>query len=74
MDYNPPDSSAHGILQQEYWSALLCPLLGDLPDPGIEPTFLTSPALAGGFFTTSTTWEAHGRVERETSLYTSDPS
>ena len=58
MDYNPPDSSAHGILQQEYWSALLCPLLGDLPDPGIEPTFLTSPALAGGLFTTNATWEA----------------
>ena len=31
------------------------PLPGDLPDPGIEPA---SPALAGGFFTTSTTWEA----------------
>ena len=25
---------------------------------GIEPTPLTSPALAGGFFTTSATWEA----------------
>ena len=30
----------------------------DLPDPGIKPMSLTSPALAGGFFTTSTTWEA----------------
>ena len=29
------------------------------PPPGIEPESLTSPALAGGFFTTSTTWEAH---------------
>ena len=29
----------------------------DLPDPGIEPVSLTSPALAGGFFTTSATWE-----------------
>ena len=28
----------------------------DLPDPGIEPR-LTSPALAGGFFSTSATWE-----------------
>ena len=37
---------------------LLCPLPGDLSDPGIEPTSLTSPALAGGFFTTSATWEA----------------
>ena len=31
---------------------------GDLPDPGIELESLTSPALAGGFFTTSATWEA----------------
>ena len=33
-------------------------LQGDLPHPGIEPASLMSPALAGGFFTTSTTWEA----------------
>ena len=33
-------------------------LLGNLPYPGIEPTSLTSPALVGKFFTTSTTWEA----------------
>ena len=26
-------------------------------DLGIEPASLTSPALAGGFFTTSATWE-----------------
>ena len=30
---------------------------GDLPDPGIEPVYLRSPALAGRFFTTSATWE-----------------
>ena len=34
------------------------PSLGDLPDPGIKQVSLTSPALAGRFFTTSTTWEA----------------
>ena len=28
------------------------------PDPGIEPSSLASPTLAGGFFTTSATWEA----------------
>ena len=39
------------------WSWLPCPPPGDLPDPGIEPTSLRSPALAGGFFTTSATWE-----------------
>ena len=35
--------------RQEYWSGLPCPLPGDLPDPGVEPTFLAYPALAGGF-------------------------
>ena len=43
--------------REEYWSRLLCPPPGDLPDPGIKPTSLMSPALAGGFFTTSATWE-----------------
>ena len=44
--------------RQEQWSGLLCPPPGDLPDPGIETASLTSPILAGEFFTTSTTWEA----------------
>ena len=43
---------------QEYWSGLPFPTPGDLPDPGIEPTCVTSPALAGCLFTTSATWEA----------------
>ena len=43
-----------GFSRQAYWSGLLCPPLGDLPDR--DQTL--SPALAGGFFTTSTTWEA----------------
>ena len=47
-----------GFSRQEYWSGLPCPPPGDLPNPGIEPTSLTSPALAGGFFTTGATWEA----------------
>ena len=46
-----------GFSRQEYWSGLPCPPPGDLPDPGIKPTSLMSPALAGGFFITSTTWE-----------------
>ena len=46
-----------GFSRQEYWSGLPCPLPGDLPDPGIEPASLMSPALTGEFFTTSTTWE-----------------
>ena len=40
---------------QEYWSGLPWPSPGDLPDPGIEPASYMSPALAGGFFTTSAT-------------------
>jgi len=47
-----------GFSRQEYWSGLPCPPPGDLPDPRIEPEALMSPALAGRFFTTSTTWEA----------------
>ena len=43
-----------GYCRQEYWSGLSCPPPGDLPDPGIKPSSLTSPVLAGGFFTTST--------------------
>ena len=41
--------------RQEYWSGLLFPTPGDLPEQGIE---LESPALADVFFTTSATWEA----------------
>ena len=44
--------------RQEYWSGLPCSPSGDLPAPGIEPISPMSPALAGGFFTISTTWEA----------------
>ena len=43
--------------RQEYWSGLPCPAPGDLPDPGIK-AMSTSPAVAGEFFTTGTTWEA----------------
>ena len=47
-----------GFLRQEYWSGLSFPFPGDLPDPGIKSTSLTSPALAGMFFTTSAPWKA----------------
>ena len=43
-----------GFPRQEYWSGSAFPTPADLPSPGIK---LTSPALAGRFFTTSTTWE-----------------
>ena len=41
-----------GFFKQEYWSGLSFPTPGNLPDPGIEPVSLMSPALAGRFFTT----------------------
>ena len=48
-DYSPPGSSVHGILQARIleWVAM--------------PASLLSPAWAGGFFTTSATWEAQIR-------------
>ena len=58
MDDSPLGSSVHGILQASILVWVAVPTPGDLPDPGIEPVSLESPALAGGFFTTSTTWEA----------------
>ena len=49
-----------GFSRQGYWSGLPCPPPGDLPDPGIKTlSCLMSPALAGGFFSTCATWEAH---------------
>ena len=48
-----------GFFRQEYYSGLPFSSPGDLPDPGSELTSFKSPALLGGFFTTSATWEAH---------------
>ena len=62
---------AMGFSRQEYWSGLPFPSLGNLPNPGIEPA---SPALAGGFFTTSTIWEALSRVSLPLKPLGEDPS
>ena len=58
LDCSPPGSSAHGILQARIleWAAI--PSSRGSSDPGIEPTSLRSPALAGGLFTAGATWEA----------------
>ena len=50
--------------RREYWRGLPCPPPGALPDPGIEPACLLFPALAGGFFTSSATWESKQRSFR----------
>ena len=44
--------------RQEYWSGLPFSPPGDLPNPGIKTMSFKSPALVGGFFTTSATREA----------------
>ena len=59
MDYSPPSSSVHGISQARIREWVAISSSRDLPDPGIEPTSLVSPALAGRFFTNCATWEAH---------------
>ena len=52
------DPLSMGYRRQEYWSGLPVPTRRELPDPGIEPVSLASPALTGRFFTNSVTWEA----------------
>ena len=47
-----------GFSRQVYWNGYHAPSPGDLANPGMEPVVLTSPALAGKFFTTSATWDA----------------
>ena len=49
------------LSSQEYWGGLPLPPPGNLPDPGITES-LMSPTLAGGFFTTSTTWGTHAQT------------
>ena len=67
MDYSPPGSSVHGILQTKIIEWVVCPPPGNLPNPGIESASLMSPALTGWFFTTGANWEAlflrGGRVQ-----------
>ena len=58
VHYSSPGSSVHGILQARILEWVAMPSSSDLPDPGIEPMSLMSPALAGRFFSTSATWEA----------------
>ena len=57
---SPPGSSVHGGSPAKN-TGVGCyfPSPRDLPDPGIEPVALASPALAGRFFTTSAAREAH---------------
>ena len=58
MDHSLPGSSVHGILQARIVEWVAIHSSRDLPAPEIKPESLTSPALAGGFFTIHATWEA----------------
>ena len=53
MDYSPPGSSAHGILRARILEWVAIRFSWGLSDPGIVPTFLASPTLAGEFSTTA---------------------
>ena len=53
-----------GFSRREYWSGLPFPPPGGLPDPGIKPMSLASPALAGRFPTTSATGEAQFTIQQ----------
>ena len=74
VDCSPPGSSVHGISQERMLEGVAIPSPGHLPNPGIKPA---SPALAGGLFTSSATWEPWlhrgkgqrknaGKISRET--------
>ena len=58
-----------GFSRQEYWNGLPCSSPRDLPNPGIEPVSLATPALAGGFFATSANWEAYIYIYIYTYIY-----
>ena len=52
-----------GLSRQESWSGVPCPPPGDLPNSGIKPVALMSPALASIFLTTSAPWEIRCLLE-----------
>ena len=64
-DSATPSTVAHQAplsmgFSRQYWSGLPFPPSGDLPNRGIEPASLISPALAGKFLTISATGVGHG--------------
>ena len=64
MDCSPPGSSAHGILQARIleWVAIPFSRGSFWPRGGTPLSASPSPALPGGPFTTSTTWEVNLQV------------
>ena len=65
MKDSPPGSLSMGFYRQEYWSALLCPTPGHLPNLGVESASLILPLWQEGSLLLSSTWEPpvfHGFV------------
>ena len=54
-----------GFSRQEHWSELPALLQRIFPAPESKRASLMPPTLAGGFFTATTTWEAHKQIRRE---------
>ena len=52
MDGSPSGSSVHENFQVRILDQVAISYSGDLPNSGIEPISLVTPALAGRFFTT----------------------
>ena len=71
IDSSLPDFSVHGFPRQDYWSGLLLPIPGYLPNNGLKHASLASPALAGGFFTTTAIWKPLNNI-REIKVLTFD--
>ena len=57
MNRSPAGTSVHGIAQARILEWVVISSSKDLSDTGMEPASVTSPALAGGFFTSSAPWE-----------------
>ena len=62
IDCGPPGSSVRGVLQAGTLEWVAIPFSRDLPDPGVTPSSLVSPASAGGFFTTGPSGKPHCRA------------
>ena len=59
IDCSLSDSFVYEVLQARILEWVAVPSSRGSSNSGIEPTSLMFPALAGGFFITSATWEAH---------------
>ena len=77
MDCSPPGSSVHEIPQARILERVVISSSRDLANSEIQLLSLTSPASAGGLFTTSTTWADYTllpqcfQTQRETSYISS---